>query len=373
MIIIDPDLGMFDSDRSRTVDEAVSFLRSSMVWHLWPKTVPSPDGALLLSTSIDGETEPIPSADRIPTVAPFAMALEKARRFDGHRYTRKSAPLDVGTMALQLSPAVPSDADEFSAARPIDGPRRHIARMRRVELVVDYFVGEEHPDSRFGYSGVFIGSEEADDVFGRAEPPTHDAWVTAGLRGTDLGVVNNLGAFLRDAIQKEVGPKKASKSSTETAGLGRLAARLGSVTRSFSGTGAGSDGPASDKRSGGGGEGGGGGSRRRKATKPRIVQGPSVVVEDGVAFLRALVEVPASDDDQAVVATTQVVLDGGGLEEDPPEGTAAPDFFWRREEDDSSVVQGPVLSPGTEIADRWWLSATIVDDAAVRLIVDWKD
>jgi hypothetical protein len=373
VVIIDPDLGMFDSERPRTVDEAIAFLRSSMVWHLWPKTVPAPEGVLLLSTSVDGKQEAVPSADRIPTVAPFAMALEKARRLDGHRYTRQRAPFDVGTMALQLSPAVPSEDDEFDAACPISGPRRHIARMRRVELVVDYFIGEEHPDPRFGYSGVFIGSEEADDVFGRAEPPTHDAWVPAGLRGTDLGVVNNLGAFLRGAIQKETGPKKTFKSSTETAGLGRLAARLGSVTRSFSGTGAGSDGPVADKRSGGGGEGGGGGgSRRRRATKPRIVQGPSVVVEDGLAVLRALVEVPPSEDEQTVVASAQVVLDGGGLEEDPPEGAAAPDFVWRRQEGDTSVVQGPVLSPQTDAADRWWLSVTIVDDAALRLTVDWK-
>ncbi|PPG61093.1 hypothetical protein [Rathayibacter sp. AY1C5] len=373
VIIIDPSLGMFDTDRDRTVEEAIAYLRSSMVWHLWPKTIEAQEGVVLLSTSVNGLVDQVPSADRIPSMQAFVIALEKARRQEGQKYERKREPFDVGVLALQISEAHPSDSEEFGAACPLEGPRRHVARMRRVELVVDYFVGEEHPDPRFGYVGVFIGSEEADEVFGRAEPPTHDAWVLAGLRGTDLGVVRDLGPFLRTRIQNEVNPRRASKAKSETAGLGRLAARLGSVTRSFSGTGAGADGPST---TGGGsegeGSGGGGGSRKRRAAKPRFVEGPDVVVENDTAFLRALVEVPSSDEGQSVIATAQIVLESGGTEEDPPEGTAGPEFEWRSEQDDL-LIAGPILPSAPDAGERWWLTATVVDDAAVRLSVDWNN
>jgi hypothetical protein len=387
VVIIDPSLGMFDADRSRTVEEAIAFLRSSMVWHLWPKTVESPEGVLRLSTSVDGDITPVPSADRIPSMEAFVLALEKARRREGYKYERKRAPFDVGTLALQLSEAQPSDA-EFDEARPFDGPRRHVARMRSVELVVDYFAGDEHPDPRFGYAGVFIGSGEADEVFGRAEPPTHDAWVLAGLRGTDLGVVRDLGPFLRNQIQKEINPRRSSKSSSETAGLGRLAARLGSVTRSFSGTGAGADGPSASESRGAGGEGGGtggagsgggagggggaGSTRRRRAAKPRVLEGPDIVVENSVALLRALVEIPDSEERREVLATAEIVLEGGGTEEDPPEGAACPEFQWRNDES-GAVAEGPLLSPSLEDTERWWLTVSVVEDAVVRISVDWNN
>ena len=184
---------------------------SSMVWHLWPKSVEAPEGIMRFSTSIDGEETPLPNAEEIPALSTFVSALEKARRGDGHHYTRKSAPNEVGALALALSPASLADRSEFGIARPFEGPLRHIARMRQVELVVDYHVGEEHPDPRFGYAGVFLASREADDVFGRAEPPTHDAWVLEGLTGTDYGVVSQLKAFLRNRIQEEVQPKGSDR------------------------------------------------------------------------------------------------------------------------------------------------------------------
>ena len=52
----------------------------------------------------------------------------------------------------------------------------HVCLMRPAELVVTYHAGPKPPSENQGYAGVFRADEAMDEIYAKAEPPTHDAW-----------------------------------------------------------------------------------------------------------------------------------------------------------------------------------------------------
>ena len=375
IVILGAHLGLLPGDdqpRGRTVQEAATHIRSAILWNLWPKFIPDNHGRRMrFFVGAEGPAEEIPSPETFEVFQPFVESLREIRADHGIPYRRVTPPKIGGSFALSLG-AVSRTPERLmvSTARPFEGPPHHVARMRTVELVVDYVEGPPHPNQQFAYGAVFKASEEADFAFAAAEPPTHDAWVLAGLSGPVRGVVQGAKSFITRQVDLRLGIGSQAGGSGQ--GLGRLASRLSSLIPPLDST-------SKMNASGPSVHGGSPGTRRgdtresgksafgSSAGEPRVVGQPSLHVYDGVPLVVAKVLVPAAQSTRVLSAEVFVVLEGGSREVEPPAGAVLPSVQqWRPVRGDGPAFYGSslVLGPGAE--SEWWVYATHTPDAVVR-------
>lgn len=366
----------------RTIGSAAEFLGSSILWHLWPKFIPDSDNQWMrFRVLVNGQEMHLPSPEELDEFVPFVESLQAVRRGEGSHYLRTVPPKDAGTVAVALTAATVSSSSKLiDAARPFSLPSRHLARMRTVELVVDYLSCPPCLDTRLAYGGVFKASLEADSVFATAEPPTHDAWIVGGLTGAAKGVVQNLSRFLHKAVDEAVNPNRPAPTTETPQGLGRISARLGALIPGLSATGGqpasgSSNNGESDNR---------GSSQTNGATeatsntatspgRPRIIGDPVLEEHDETLRFVARVSVPASRSDQSIRAAIDVVLDGGKAEGQGPEGAAVPTITGWRSIDGTEVIPGSDISLPSGNATEWFVYASHVDNAVVRFRVSRVD
>lgn len=362
IVIVGAQLDSFASEID-PLNAAGEFLASSIIWNLWPKLVRFDEekAPMRFSVEVNGNTVEVPDPFSVAHLRPFAESLRIVRADGGTSHTRKSAPRDVGRFATELGPAETEASPVVDRARPFVGPPHHVARMRLAELVVDYLPGPEHPDPIFSYGGVFRSTVESDEHFAAAEPPTHDDWVEAGLRGTSRGVVQNARHFVRRSLEEKFGVAVKAQARG-AAGLGVVAARLARLTPGISAGGATRNlgGPVSS-----------GGRRREGAPSrtARILDGPALHVFGDRPFVVTRVLIPGGTTKSVWHAETSVVLDGGGRESATFAGARRPAVLeWR------PVAGGPsvggnaiIIGPGAD--SEWWVYATFVEDAVVRVTI----
>ncbi len=386
IVVIAADLGTVTRDQTsipRTPQEAATFLMSSILWHLWPKFLPDARGDCMRFSVGSGENlTVVPSPTELSEFEPFVDALQEVRAGRGQTYNRTVPPKNAGSFNLQRCVNESDDASRqmVTAARPFSGPLRHVARMRVPELIVDYFEGPAHPDARFAYAGVFKASDDADAVFADSEPPTHDAWIFAGLSGSARGVVMNVNSRITKMIEDELGTTVGA-GGNDTGGLGNFSMRLASLIPA-----AGSD-PSrnlpdddTDDGSSGGSGGTGGTGRRggrrpgsssgtRRGSAPRLVDKPRLQIHNGQPFLVAKVFVPESSNARVLRADVTVVLDGGGSETDAPLGASLPQINQWQPVAGGPAIPGPQIYLSASADSEWWVYATHVPDAVVRFRV----
>lgn len=369
VVVLAPDLGSTGGadPRPRTPAEAVTFLASSLLWHLWPKMVPDQDGRHMgFTVDVDGEPVRVPDPADAPVLQPFVRALQRVRERDAAEFRRTVSPRHAGSFALEPEAADTGPTDPLiDAAQPFSGPSRHVARMRTAELVVDYLEGVPHPNPFLCYGAVFKATEDADEHFAAAEPPTHDSWVETGLTGTTRGVVQHARRFVHKQIESAFAPAVPTAGDTTTS-LGELSARLaGLVPPSLPHL----DGGNGNEGGSAGGRGGAAGSGGR-AGAPRLLGDPVLQMHDVGPVLRARVLIRASDTERGVAAEVHVIVDGGGREQTPPIGAITPSVLgWSPVTGGAEPVAGPVLRipPGPDV--EWWVSANHVPDAVVAFRV----
>ena len=355
--------------RPRTPMEAGQFLVSSILWNLWPKFGSNRrPREMSFAVSVEGRAIPVPDPVEVPELAPFVLARDLVDEAPTKTYARKTEPRIAGDLGLQLVPAQlrgDQTPQILAAAMPVAPPLRHIARMRIPNLVVDYVEEAPHPDPLLAYAGVFRASPEADRAFARSEPPTHDDWVSAGLAGTDKGVVMNLKRFLKDAVNEQY-PRTAGGVSLSAEGLGRLSTLLAAL---IPGREQEPEQPEAEddaefavpKVRGRRGSG-----RRRKA---RLVESGHVTLTPYGPRVEADVEVPGGDVPVALVASAAVVVEGGGTEEEPPVGAPIPKVLgWYDQH--GTWEPGDELRIPAGLAQRWTLVVSHVEDVQVRLTVE---
>jgi len=375
IVVIAADLGSVDTTPDgpeRTIDQAADYLASSMLWHLWPKFLPDEQGRhMTFAVKVDGRDIAMPSPAQVDDLTPFVEALADIRAGEGAPYARTVEPKNVGLFSLKLWPAdARAENSPHNVACPFSGPLHHVARMRTPELIVDYQAGVPHPDARLSYGAVFRASREADAAFALAEPPTHDSWIAKGLTGSAKGVVQRLQSFIARQIEQSLNTYHADRTGVG-AGLGDLSARLGtlippSAVVSANGRAAASSQSNSEVRGDGEGRVRPG---RRPPWKPRLSEEPRLQILEGEPRVVARVHVPAAGHPRTAQARVDVVVEGGGTEADPPEGAVIPRIIEWRAVTGGDVAVGDVLSlPAGEACD-WWLHASYVDDAVVRLKV----
>jgi hypothetical protein len=386
IVVIGADLGTVTVDnektRPRTPQEAAIYLASAVLWNLWPKFIPDEHGhSMRFVVGVDGSATEVPSPETLSEFSPFVEALREVRTGRGAVYTRVTPPKAGGSFGLALTSAEQGIQRLLvGAARPFEGPPRHVARMRAVELVVDYVPGPQHPNPKLAYGGVFKASQEADRAFAAAEPPTHDDWVVTGLSGSVRGVVQGAKTFIARQLEDRLG--FGSQAGGSGQGLGQLASRLAAVIPVRSAV------PGSAQRADGkdvpvgaidrdntpgpdasGGANGGRSSSTpsRKNGPPRLLGVPTLEIYDGSPFAVARVLVPPSDRRRKLTAEAFVVLEGGVRETEPPAGAPLPQVVqWRPAAPGADAVSGPTLHLSAGTASEWWVYAVPVPDAVIR-------
>lgn len=215
-------------------------LRKHIYWNLWPKfQTQSRSQAIHFSVEVEGKALEFPAIENIPVLKDFARTLDNIMLRKGTDYSLKKYGRPLGEFSTEwvvqsMSTSLNEAADSILRDPPVESPYRHVARMRQAELVVDYFPAAQMPTPEIGYVGVFRATAFADHHFAHAEPPTHDDWSTAGLTGSDLGVVRGAVSFIRDQCEALVNARSGTRSKM-VQGLGRLSHQLGTFVQSAGG------------------------------------------------------------------------------------------------------------------------------------------
>ncbi|UIZ92919.1 hypothetical protein JZY91_04025 [Corynebacterium sp. CNCTC7651] len=231
IVIIAPDLQLESGDDD--LESLGERIRGHIYWHLWPKftTAQRPHG-IRFNVSVEDRLLDFPDVATVPVIRNLAKSLDDIARRQGADYElKKYLPNSLGEFAVDYvikAPAPIRDTSIISimSYSEIDAPYRHIARMRQAELVVDYFKAAPMPTTDVGYVGTFRSSAFADEAFAAAEPPTHDAWSTAGLTGNNLGIVRGAKSFLENETNALVAARSGARSKL-VQGLGKISNELG--------------------------------------------------------------------------------------------------------------------------------------------------
>lgn len=313
ILILDPDFG------HRTVQQGMTFIAESVLWHLWPKLV-GDDRAMDIRTTLDGSEISIPKPNSRPPLNHFVAAYSALRGDGGeptavvrlHEIKRNKERLGrLATVPFPTPPfstpvAIddghkPDDPDSPPPASPFTNRAcNHTVLLRSPELVVEY---REGPPAKEGieWAGVFRAEDALDDAFAHAEPPTHDSWQPnlVTLRDQRLRVLKALREIDQAVLTQWGKPKPAAAAeSTSTASVANALSHL--IGTSGQGKG----------RPGAPGRGGAGKRGPKRASIELLDAGPRMLGNQTASYLRCLVTPPKGADVTVVTVSVGVALDG---------------------------------------------------------------
>lgn len=231
IVIVAPDIHLESGDDD--LESLGERIRGHIYWHLWPKfaTAQRPHG-IRFNVFVEEQALDFPDVSTVPVIRNLAKSLDDIARRQGADYElKKYLPNSLGEFAVDYvikapAPMRNSSIISIMSYADIEPPYRHVARMRQAELVVDYFKAAPMPTTDIGYVGAFRSSAFADEAFAAAEPPTHDAWSTAGLTGNNLGIVRGAKSFLENETNALVAARTGARSKL-VQGLGKISNELG--------------------------------------------------------------------------------------------------------------------------------------------------
>ena len=342
-------------------------MRGIILASFWPKLVRHADGSqpMLFSICTDGRDWPVPDPDDTPPFHLYADALRKVReQTEGSHEIRSHRPKRLlGRIAVRRDLVLPGAVVPRRGRAPFAAPARHVALMRTAELVVKYLPGEQLPDDRAEWAGVFVSDSDPaiDNAFAASEPPAHDDWIPNNLesRSHSKTFVNVALRRIREHTARMVSAETQPNAGTEGGSLGRLADRLGGSLLAVPGSRLGGG-----NRRGRGGGGGGGGRRRAVATG--FLQLEEI---DGQPHARFAVQLPQSQDARRLFrGEAEVLLEerqGIGM---APNGKEPRVVRW---EDNAGnlLAAGDSMETGQEPSEAHVL-VLIPDYVAVRLRIN---
>lgn len=385
---------------------AMKFIQESVLWNFWPKMItrgqraPGIDFTFLLAGEEVGLVEP----DEHPRLREFAGAL---RALDGLptepclekevvSLSSKRPKKLLGGISLRRfsNQAAVSSSHLPAAAKQMELAVHHVALMRNAELVVKYMPGPAFPNNFVGYAGVFRCTEDLDQVFRQAEPPTHDKWEPRSLEGAERTYVNVALDRVRAQAENFATPITEMKASAADLPIGQFASELAGLIPTVGGLGAGVPAGRSSKSTGviiqttstAGSE---PAPARENADTPATPVTPSaglappiveiveiahpVFDEGGIPVLTTSFKVRAGASEGTSVVITGIAgvltLDGAALEVEPPEGAVIPKVLrWispTGEEHDAG--ESRLIVDISELSKPWVMHTTLLPDAAVRV------
>ncbi|MEU3657016.1 hypothetical protein AB0E67_30270 [Streptomyces sp. NPDC032161] len=197
VVVIDPIL-----DELRPV-EAADYLADTIAWHLWPKMISTAGkpADMRFSVTCDGVEHPVPDPRETRPLNMFVAAYEKMSSRDGSELHCNRPKRYLGRLGLEKRIMPPLEPSRASRMVDIEDLIHHVCLMRPAELVVTYRPGPKPPSVNQGYAGVFRADESMDEIYAKAEPPTHDAWNPQSLERPESTFVQTTFRRVGEALE----------------------------------------------------------------------------------------------------------------------------------------------------------------------------
>ncbi|MBJ6632713.1 hypothetical protein [Streptomyces sp. I5] len=225
VVVIDPNLDEFEQPT-----DAAEYLAETVAWHLWPKMI-SADGkppAMRFSVTCDGVPYEVPDPRSTPPLHMFVKAYEVMKSGQGRDLACLKPKQHLGRLGLDKRIMPPLERSRAKELLGIEDVVHHVCLMRPAELVVTYRPGPKPPSIHQGYAGVFRADESMDEVYAKAEPPTHDAWNSQSLERPESTYVHTTFTRIGEALNGLL-------SLNGNAGQGASSVALGAASSYFSG------------------------------------------------------------------------------------------------------------------------------------------
>lgn len=197
VLVIDPNLDELEPS------DAAAYLAETITWHLWPKMISmgGKQPAMRFSVTCDGIHHAVPDPRETRPLNMFVAAYEVMAGPDGSDLDCRRPKRYLGRLGLVKRIMPPLEPSRASRMLDIEDMIHHVCLMRPAELVVTYHAGPKPPSMNQGYAGVFRADEAMDDVYARAEPPTHDAWNPQSLDRPDSTFVHTTFRRIGEALE----------------------------------------------------------------------------------------------------------------------------------------------------------------------------
>ncbi|MGW1050992.1 hypothetical protein [Streptomyces sp. NPDC002521] len=224
VVVIDPNLDELEGSA------AADYLGDTIAWHLWPKMISTADRPpdMRFSVTCDGVPHPVPDPRNTRPLNMFVAAYEEAAGSGGTDLECHKPRRHLGRLGLVKRIMPPLEPTRASRMLDIEDLIHHVCLMRPAELVVTYHPGPKPPSVNQGYAGVFRADEAMDDVYAKAEPPTHDAWNPHSLERPESTFVQTTFRRIGEALEGLL-----SLSGVTRPGASNVA--LGAASSMFSG------------------------------------------------------------------------------------------------------------------------------------------
>jgi hypothetical protein len=350
-----------------SLEAASTALSESVLWHLWPKLMPTPDrpAPMTFELLVDGVPVDIPDPRTHPILKGHAEALNAVRAVQaGHdrpsgtyhttvREIRSLRPQKLlGHLALTRydAPVLSSTSDsEEESETPISGVSHHVTLMRhQAELVVKYLERQPFPSDLLQWAAVFKPVEQVDDSFAVSEPPAHDDWVPDAVPRKEMRRdVRVALTRIREAVAQELRPADSAASGEAGPSAAKLADSLAGFVMSARGSRPTASRPGEER----------GDSKPRRLTATFIERRAEKA--EGWVRHEILFEILIGSAEPVQVWPTAAVAYDGGREKDH---TACRVLGFRPEADGATAAV-LTLQPGE--SGRWWVIAEAHPDLAI--------
>jgi hypothetical protein len=220
IVVIDPNLDELEPTA------ASDYLAETIAWHLWPKMI-STHGkgpAMRFSVTCDGIEHPVPDPRDVRPLSMFVDAYEAMTGPGGRELSCLKPKQHLGRLGLVKRIMPPLEPTRAARMLDIEDLVHHVCLMRPAELVVTYHPGPKPPSVNLGYAGVFRADEAMDEVYAKAEPPTHDAWHPQSLDRPESTFVRTTFQRIGEAVSDLLSLTGNARSGASNVALGAASA-----------------------------------------------------------------------------------------------------------------------------------------------------
>ena len=216
IVVLDPNLDELESA------EAADYLAETVAWHLWPKMISTGDRppTMRFTVTCDGVEHFVPDPRVTRPLNMFVAAYETMAGPEGSDLQCMRPKRHLGRLGLVKRIMPPLEPSRASRMLDIEDLVHHVCLMRPAELVVTYRPGPKPPSVNQGYAGVFRADETMDEIYAKAEPPTHDAWNPQSLEKPEGTFVQTTFRRIGEALEGLLSLGGVARPGASTIALG---------------------------------------------------------------------------------------------------------------------------------------------------------
>ncbi|MGA5196216.1 hypothetical protein [Streptomyces exfoliatus] len=216
VVVIDPHMD------DLAPSEAADYLAETITWHLWPKMISteSRGPAMRFTVTCDGMDHPVPDPRETAPLDMFVSAYETSIGVEGRDLACLRPRRHLGRLGLVKRIRPPLEPSRAARMLNIENLLHHICLMRPAELVVTYRPGPKPPSENLAYAGVFRADESMDEVYAKAEPPTHDAWNPQSLERPESTFIHSTFRRIDEALDQLLSLGGITRTGTRNVALG---------------------------------------------------------------------------------------------------------------------------------------------------------